>query len=148
MKMIRRFFQIRPMLLAALVLTSFPCTAQSSGSGRPETFTLTSETHWGLAVLPAGEYTFKIDTTSAFPLVIVRSVSGKAAALVYPESQSVPDRTAAPGLVLEKKDGEMYVKSLYVEEVGLVFQYATHKKKPVMMAKTAPPPATYSTPAK
>jgi hypothetical protein len=147
MNAIQRFFQIRALLLASLVLTSFPCTAQSLGSGRIGTFTLTGETHWGKATLPAGEYTFKVESSSSFPLVIVRSVSGTTAAMVFPETQSMPDSTAHAGLVLDKKDGETYVKSLYVKEIGLVFQYGAPKKKPTLMAKKAEP-AIYPTPAK
>jgi hypothetical protein len=148
MNMIHRFFQIRALLMAALVMTSFPCMAQSYGSGKAGTIVLPTETHWGRAVLPAGEYTFKIDTSSMFSTVIVQSVSGTSAAIIVPESQSLPDHSAKLGLVLEKRDGEMYVKTLYVAEVGLVFNYGMHKKKPVMMAKMAAPPPAYSTPAK
>jgi hypothetical protein len=150
MNTIRRLLQVRSLLLAALVLTSFPCTAQKAGPGRAGTITFPVDTHWGMAVLPAGEYTFKVDSSGSFPLVIVRSVSGSAAALIYPDSQSMPDQAAPAGLVLEKKDGVTYVKSFYVEEVGLVFNYSMHKKKPAMMAKTAPPqpPVVNTTPAK
>lgn len=147
MNTIRRVFQIRALLMAALVLTSFPCAAQSYAPAKAGTFVLTTETHWGLATLPAGEYSFKVDTSS-FPMVVVQSVNGTTAALIFPESQSMPDQFAKSGLAIETKDGETYVKTLYVADVGLVFNYGLHKKKPVRMAKLGAPPATYSTPAK
>jgi hypothetical protein len=147
MNTIRRLFQIRALMLAALVMTSFPCAAQSYSPAKAGSFTLTTETHWGLAVLPAGDYTFKVDTSS-FPMVVVQSVYGTTAALIFPESQSMPDQSAKSGLAIETKDGETYVKSLYVADVGLVFNYGLHKKKPLRMAKLGAPPATYSIPAK
>jgi len=148
MKAIYSFFQIRALMLAALVLTSFPCMAQSIGTSRAGTIVLPTETHWGEAVLPAGQYTFKIDTSNSLPTVIVRSVTGDTAVIVVPESQSLPDQSGKGTLVLAEKGGVTYVKSLSLAEVGLEFDCVTHKKKRVVTAQAAAQPPAYSTPAK
>lgn len=80
MNTIRRFFPARTLMLAALVLTSFPSTAQTVGSPRPGAIALPSDPHGDLAVRSAGGYWFQADSCGSLLLAMVRSVSPRSAA--------------------------------------------------------------------
>ena len=139
MNTIRRVFQARTLLLAALVLASFPSTAQTARWPRPGAIALPAGTHGGLAAAPAGEDTFQVQSPGSFPPVIARSVSPPGAGLIDPDSQSLPDEASPARLVLETKDGTTFVKSFYREEAGIVLHVSMAKKKPVRLAEAAGP---------
>lgn len=76
---------------------------------------------------------------ASFPPVMVRSVSPNGAALIHPDSQSLPDEAPPAGPVHGTKDGTTFVKRLYLGEAGLMFHNTMAKKKPVGIEKAAGP---------
>lgn len=93
-------------------------------------FTLPFEVHWGHAVLPAGTYSIsKASLASSTPLMYIHkvdrpSVSYFVLAISQDVLSSPSDRTR---LVLDRKDGEIYVRRLQDGNQGLEFQYAEPK---------------------
>ena len=97
-------------------------------------FTLPSETHWGTAVLPAGDYKFSLDSTSFPARVTVMRVNGGAAAVLL---SLASDPSARPRdssqLKLERHGDEMFVRALYIKDLELELHYAV----PKMSSETA-----------
>jgi hypothetical protein len=131
MKAIRRFLFARAGILAftALALSTALAAAQSSLHG---TFDLPMEAHWEKAVLPAGEYSYSVEILTATPLVTVRSADGKWAAMFLSRSLSQTPECNSQDLTLTSRDGEMFVSSFRLGEMGIALNYAVPKE-----AKTA-----------
>jgi hypothetical protein len=121
MKSIRRFAQIQVLLLSLLSSTVVPMAAHADEvQGR---FTLTSETHWGSAVLPPGEYVYSFATRSALPVLLLRSVNGNSAAFIAATGET-DTKDRMPGLIkIESRGGVQFITELHVNDSGLVFHY-------------------------
>ncbi len=122
MRAIRKVSRIQVLLLSLLSSVVFPAYAgaQPSETGR---FTLTSEVRWGSLVLPAGKYTYGVESGTSSPLVIVYSANGEGRGFIFPASVSEIRRSEPGQIVLEEKDGESVVTTLYVKELGLALHY-------------------------
>jgi hypothetical protein len=121
MKMIRRFAQVQVLLLSLLSSTVVPIAAHAEEvHGR---FTLSSETHWGTAVLPAGEYTYTLATRSAMPVILLRAVNGTEAVFISADSETgTTDKT--PNAITIAAYGQVHViTELHVNDAGLVLHY-------------------------
>ena len=92
MKLIRRFAQVQVLLLSLLSSTVVPMAAHADEVRGA--FTLTAETHWGKAVLPAGYYTFTVATQGSLPTLLIRSANGDKAAFIAAASESRECRRA------------------------------------------------------
>jgi hypothetical protein len=126
MKTIRKFAFVRVLVLmaAALSLSASLAAAQSLQRG---TFTLPVEAHWGKAVLPAGAYSFSVESMSSYPLVTVRAADGKIAGMFVAEGVSTLSATAEQVLTLTRRGEEMYVSSLQLSDLQTVFEYRVPK---------------------
>jgi hypothetical protein len=121
MKMIRRFAQVQVLLLSLLSSTAVPIAAHAEEvHGR---FTLTSETHWGSAVLPAGEYTYTLATRSAMPVILLRAVKGNEAAFISADSETGTSATAPNAITITAYGKVQVITELHVNDAGLVLHY-------------------------
>jgi hypothetical protein len=125
MKNLRNFATLFVVVLGALA-----ANAQSVLHGK---FQLTSETHWGKAVLPAGEYTFTIDSVAG--PVVIQAVNGKAAAMAMAQTNS----NAAPGGSYIVVTADRQVRSMNLPQLGvsLVFKPLTPRERETLYASAS-----------
>ena len=118
---------ITAVLLAAMLLVAvwftLPAAAQSTYQGKAfwGKVTLPYETHWGQAVLPAGDYTLSATAQGGATMITVRNArNGLTVAFVEPTS--IKDSTeGSSALLIGARGTKRVVHSLRVAELGLVF---------------------------
>jgi hypothetical protein len=136
MKSIRiaSLFKVWILLAAGLGVSAGSAQAQAAASG---TFTLTRETHWGGAVLPPGDYAFSLASPNWPSQLVVRKASGPHVAIVMPQRITQERVTPASNLTLHREqDGEAFVTTLYLGDLGLALHYPS-PKAPVAASETA-----------
>jgi hypothetical protein len=117
-----------PMKLLLLLLLSVCWTVGVANAQSTGKFRLQHEVHWGQAVLPAGEYSFTIDSTKDnTPLVVVRSADGKKAAFALATAASIPE----PGgsYIYVANDGTRRVRLLNLPEANLSLAFGPMSKR-------------------
>lgn len=88
-------------------------------------FTLPFETRWGKAVLPAGDYTFTVDSTALPATVTVHSVrESKTAPMIMAQAISQHGTSGQSSLIVARNSGKGVVRGLQLAELGLDFEYA------------------------
>lgn len=96
-------------------------------------FTLTSETRWGTAILPPGRYTFELDATK--DLINVRSQTGKVV-MVMSQTHDRDTRLQSSALVLVSRGGRASVRALRLAPLKAVFLYPVPKERSENVART------------
>ncbi len=126
MKTIRRFSFVRVLLLmaAALSLSTSYAAAESSERG---TFTLPTEAHWGITVLPAGTYSFTVESMGSYPTITVRSSDGKVSGMFVATAVLSMEESGKQLLTLTRRGDEMYVSSFQLSDEGVVLEYTLPK---------------------
>jgi hypothetical protein len=116
-----RIFACAVLGLFAACISARPAAAQAfQGS-----FTLPEEVRWQSAVLPAGDYTFTIASTT-FPARIV--IRGKnQAAVVMTVGLSEKPMEAPSHLKIERRGEARYVRELYLADINLHLRYFVPK---------------------
>jgi len=116
------FVKTLVLVVGALCLSAGLASAQSAMKGE---FTLSSEIHWGRAVLPAGQYSFDLTSTQA-PEVIHLRGEGVNVMLM---AQAVGDRPIPTdsALVLVRQGDNNVVRSLRLAPLGISLYYAQPK---------------------
>jgi hypothetical protein len=121
MKALTRIFAIAAIGFGSICAFVNPASAQNiQGS-----FTLSHEIRWQSAVLPAGHYTFAMESAAVPCKMIVRGPNGAAF-----ELSSSTDRRTTEGpsvLILERRNGNSYVRELYMADRGLHVFYNVPK---------------------
>ena len=85
-------------------------------------FTLTDKVLWGKTVLPPGDYTISIGSTSMPTFALVRESKGRPVARFV--SRIDGERTSAGNaLLIREKDGQLRVYSLALRSLGRVVVY-------------------------
>jgi hypothetical protein len=114
--------------VAALALGALATSgnAQNAYQGK---FTLATETHWGGATLPAGDYTFALPSNNApYRLYIEGQGVGAIITAATADQRVVSER---PQLNLVDIADVQAVQTFEVPELGLTFIYATPRQKHV-----------------
>ena len=135
MKTTRMFTVLRLMVLGVLVagFNLKPASAQTF-QGK---FTLPSEARWGLATLPAGEYTFTLDTN--YPAKFTVGCGTRNVALI-PAQRSSHSTSGRSEMALENGT----VREVSLPQIGKIFVYPTdnagHRAAPQapQVARTIP----------
>jgi hypothetical protein len=86
-------------------------------------FTLPSAARWGRATLPAGDYSFKLDSVNG-PSMLRLYRERKGVAMIMAQSQNKNDSGTAELTVVRGT-----VRALNLPEIGLVLQYAPQYRK-------------------
>jgi len=122
MKPLTRILAIAAIGFASICASVNPASAQNAFQGR---FTLAHEIRWQSAVLPAGDYTFAMESTAMPCTMIVRGPNGA----TFELSSSTDKRTVeGPSvLILERRNGDFYVRELYMADRGLHVFYNVPK---------------------
>jgi hypothetical protein len=106
------------LLAFGICLFSGPISAQTVAKGE---FDLTCATQWGLATLPAGHYTFMLDSTAKQGTLTVRGA--KPASMIHAtviDDHSAVDRNE---LILVRNGSLAVVRAMRLAEYGITFYY-------------------------
>jgi hypothetical protein len=114
-------------VLFVVGLAAVAVNAQNALQGK---FQLNSPARWGQAVLPAGEYTFFIESMEKPVRVMIHSVDGKTAAIAQARSSDDP----APGgsyLFITATGTDRVVRSMNLPQLGcsLVYRPLTRRER-------------------
>jgi len=123
MKTNQSYKMVRNLVLAlagALIFTGLASAQTAQGK-----FTLPFQAQWGMATLPPGDYSFKLDEAqSAGELVLWRGK--KPVALIHSQSYSL-ESAGQSALTVVRSDSGNVVRDLSLPEIGVVLHYAPHK---------------------
>ncbi len=75
-------------------------------------FTLAREVRWGMAVLPAGDYSYSVGHAAS--TVMLRGLNGGPSAIVLASSVSNVDSSATPRLMLKQQGNDWIVTSMVI----------------------------------
>jgi hypothetical protein len=130
MNTIRSLSQMKyiALLLLAASLSVGMASAQHDPAVYHGKFTLPIEALWGSTVLPAGDYTFTVQSTTLPSFVTIRQESrGTAASMIMAQGVAQRSSSDQSALIVIRSAGTGVVRSLRLAELGLEFQYATPK---------------------
>jgi hypothetical protein len=126
--------------LKVLILTIFvACLSAGLASAQDYSgkFTLPFEVQWGSATLPAGEYSFRIDTAAA---PYVAKIYGKDSGVLILaktfSNASAPERSE---LIIGRSEGKRTVHALCLRELGVVFSYGKSQPQQMTLAQVTFP---------
>jgi hypothetical protein len=130
-------FRILFLLLSIqLILTgAVAANAQNAFNGK---FQLSSEVRWGMAVLPAGEYSFVLESTQPPVRIVIHSADGKTRAMAVARATA----DARPGVsylfITENSSGRI-VRSLNLPQLGtsLIYEPLTQRERERLYASQA-----------
>jgi hypothetical protein len=114
---------ITKVLFAAVTMLTFlPSSAMAEdASGK---FTIKHPVRWGAVVLPAGDYTYKLEH-HASDLLLVRASGGQPGFLVMANSISTMDTLQPDRLVLQRSGSEWYVSAILLSSIGETLHFVT-----------------------
>jgi len=121
------------LLLAVVIATcafAAAANAQPSFTGK---FTLPHEVRWGLATLPAGEYSIRMDPSGP---VVVRATKGDMAVFIKPPIVADSEQ-GGRYMIITTQGNERTVRSLNLPELGKSVIFAPlNKSEREVLAKT------------
>ena len=99
------------------------------------TFTLPFEAKWGLATLPAGDYSFKLDTASGPHIATVRQ-GQRYVALINANAGDTRGKVTGPSaLIIVRRGRTGFVRTLRLAEAGRTLEYLPPKGERQMLAQ-------------
>jgi hypothetical protein len=109
--------------VAAVCASAVPVSAQSAFQG---SFTLAHQVQWQNATLPAGDYTFQIESFSAPSRITIHGPNGYQFITAMVADQKSSERSM---LLVQQRNGKSVVSDLYLAEVGRCLRYAVPKSR-------------------
>lgn len=138
MKPIRNLVSVKLLLIVLFSACLIPAAANAQSTAFQGKFRLQNEVHWGKALLPAGEYSFKTYSTATNTMfAIVRSADHKKAAFAMATSTNRPE----PGgsYIFITDNGTRRVRMLNLPELNLSLRFGplAEREREVLYATTA-----------
>ena len=123
-------------LMALIALTAIPHTteAQSAATGK---FTLAAPAKLGTVWLPAGDYKYSVSWTSSLPLLSVAKSDSTVNEFIFPAAIKQISKPADDKVTLSVANGETYISSITLNELGLKLLY--HEPKTFVAKQYAAP---------
>ena len=118
-----RILAIAVLGFIAATVSAMPASAQAAFKG---SFTLTSDVRWGQANLPAGDYTFTLQSSAMPARIVVRGANGSQ--FVITSSMDVKSIDAPSNLTVVRRNGESRINRLYLADLHLVLNYQEGSK--------------------
>jgi hypothetical protein len=117
-----RIIAIATFGLIAICASASSASAQNAFQGK---FTLPNDVRWANATLPAGDYTFSLNSTSMPGRVFLQGPNGGAFIL----TSVIDERNEGDSskLTIEHRGGIRFVRSMYLAELGVELTYRTPK---------------------
>ena len=133
MKSIRSLKSVRILLLA--VLAAGLSASLASAQDYEGKFTLPFEARWGTAVLPAGDYSFRINTNNYSCIALV-SQGGRGVAFIMPDTAASRGEVAgSSALIAVRSAGSYRIRALQLAEAGVVLEYSPPKAERQILAQ-------------
>jgi hypothetical protein len=133
MKSTRSLKSVRILLLA--VLAAGLSASLASAEEYEGKFTLPFEARWGKAVLPAGDYSFRIDTNNDSCIVSV-SQGGRGVAFIMPDGAASRGEVAgSSALIAVRSAGSYRIRAFRLAEAGVVLEYSPPKAERQILAQ-------------
>jgi hypothetical protein len=127
-----RIVAIATLGLIAICASASSVSAQNAFQGK---FTLPNDVRWANATLPAGDYTFSLNSTSMPGRVFLQGPNGGAFIL----TSVIDNRNEGDSskLSIEHRGGTSFVRSMYLADLGVELTYSAPKtpKQDVELAK-------------
>ena len=108
--------------LAAISASAVPASAQSVCTG---SFTLPHEVRWQAGTLPAGDYTFTMDSVAGPARITLRGPNGSA--FVSAVVADKDDRGGQSRLTIVGRGSKAFVHDLYLAPIGRRLKYSVPK---------------------
>jgi hypothetical protein len=134
MKLSSGFSFLKVIILALVAVAVIPSAAHAQAYTHGK-FTLTTETHWGTAVLSAGSYEFMIESANPPSRVIVRRADRGYVAIVVPTWISAANSTDT-SLRLESRGQEQFVSALCLNDANTELHFMVPKANEEALAPT------------
>jgi hypothetical protein len=127
---------VAAMALVAMTVVPHITQGQIAASG---TFKLAAPAKLGTVALPAGDYKYTVKWTSSLPLLAVTSANNEVSQFIFPSAVKEVPAPVSGKITLAVANGETYVSSLSVSELGLQMFYGAPK---TLVAKRYAAPGT------
>jgi len=129
-KNIRNFVMLFSIVMAAVV-----GNAQTALHGK---FQLMSEARWGKAVLPAGEYSFVINSTEQPVRIVIQSADGKTSAMELAETTAHPS-LGGNYLFITGSGTDRMVRSMNLPSLGtsLIYEPLSERERETLYSKAS-----------
>ena len=132
MKSTRSLKSVRILLLA--VLAAGLSASLASAQEYQGKFTLPFEARWGSAVLPAGDYTFRVNAGEA-PCMVSVSQERQIVALILTSSTTRGEVAGSSALIAVRGAGSYHIRALQLAEAGVVLEYSPPKAERQLLAQ-------------
>jgi hypothetical protein len=121
MNMIRKYLYAAVLVLSALNFAPSFASAQDEGGN----FTLPHEVYWQGAIVPAGEYSFTLQSMGPSEMLMLRKISGASASfmLMANDTDVIGDADTAR-LIIAAKDGVRYISRLSLPQFEVTLHFA------------------------
>jgi len=142
MKATRSLKSVRMLLLAVLAvgLSASLANAQEI-EGK---FTLPFEASWGKTVLPAGDYSFRVNPSLGSSCIVTVSQGRHGVALIVANSATRSEMAGSSALIAVRSAGSYRIQALRLAEAGVVLEYTPPKaprpilaEQPVLLQRVA-----------
>ena len=107
--------------LAAICASAVPASAQAVCAG---SFTLPNEVRWQGGTLPAGEYTFRMDSVAS-PVLTLKGPNGSVFVSALVADQAARGKQGS--LTIVHRGSRAFVHDMYLAPIGLRLQYHVPK---------------------
>jgi len=97
-------------------------------------FTLPFEAHWGTAVLPAGDYTFRVNANED-PYMVSVSQERQIVALILTSGATKGEVAGSSALIAVRNAGNYRIRALRLAEAGVVLEYSPPKAERQLLAQ-------------
>ncbi len=132
MKSTRSLKSVRILLLA--VLAAGLSASLASAQEYQGKFTLPFEASWGGAVLPAGDYTFRVNASEG-PCMVAVSQGRQIVALILTSGTTRGEVAGSSALIAVRSAGSSHIRALQLAEAGLVLEYSPPKAERQILAQ-------------
>jgi hypothetical protein len=118
-----RILAIAALGLITATVSAMPASAQAAFKG---SFTLTSDVRWGQANLPAGDYTFTLQSSAMPARIVVSGANGSQ--FVLTSWTDVKSIDAPSNLQIVRRNGESRISQLYLADLHMILNYQVGSK--------------------
>lgn len=116
-KLTRIFAVVAIAMVAAGVIAS-PASAQNAYAGK---FTLTQEAQWGGAKLPAGEYSFVLESLASPAKIVVHGANGFQFVTTVATDRKNQERDSS--LQIQRRGSTRFISEIYLADLQLELRY-------------------------
>lgn len=119
--------RIRILTIAAIGLFVAGACLSPTAQGIPAQgkFTLSNEVRWQDIVLPAGDYSFSMESAATPAQILLRGPNG--AHFIFSAGRSEDQKTQQSFLTIVRRGDSGYVRELYLAPLGVHFTYDVPK---------------------